>query len=62
MYECRVQCAECNGIRAGWVACSVFDIWEGQEWVSDHFKPFLRPVFREGFYCIAFVVVSYLIE
>ena len=29
--ECRVRCTECNGARAGCVACSVFDIWEGQE-------------------------------
>ena len=31
-----VQCTECNGARADIVACSIFDIWEGQEWVSDH--------------------------
>ena len=34
--DCRVRCTECNVARAGFVACSVFDIWEGQEWVSDH--------------------------
>ena len=27
---------ECNSTRAGCIACLVFDIWEGQEWVSDH--------------------------
>ena len=32
----RVGYTECIGARAGLVACSVFDIWEGQEWVSDH--------------------------
>ena len=27
------SCNECNGVSLVYVACSVFDIWEGQEWV-----------------------------
>ena len=29
-------CTECNGESPVSVTCSIFDIWEGPEWVSDH--------------------------
>ena len=31
-----VQCTEWNGASPVFVMSSVFDIWEGLEWVSDH--------------------------
>ena len=31
-----VRCTEWNGASSVSVTCSVFDIWEGLEWVSDH--------------------------
>ena len=36
MLICRVRCTEYNGARARYIACLVFNIWEGQEWVLDH--------------------------
>ena len=32
----RVRCTEWNGANPVSVTCSVMDIWEGPEWVSDH--------------------------